>query len=649
MYVIDTWGGAVSVGEAGIPDGALFTADQAAPAGPTLEFAPPDRVSVVVPTRNEAGSVGELLRRLAATGAAAHVRFEVIIVDDSDDDTTAVVEAVASRLAVPSGFSVQVIRREPGQRTHCLSGAVVCGLAAASGRWVVVMDGDLQHPPEVIVDLLHEARHRQATLVVASRYATPDASQCSSLSWSRRAVSRSSAVVARALFPRRLARITDPMSGFFLVERQRLELARLRPEGFKIQLEILATHPELTIAEVPFVFAPRRSGTSKASYRQGVAYGHQLAALWLRGSRRQALVTHHYDIHGLFRVRSDRALPELARMRVTSPTGPPDLVVRVGGLLDVGVGETLDLTGDRPVACYRERAGFAIDVIAGASRMEVRVSPFVARSPHVLYTNVVEPILRWKLVERGCVLVHAACFAREDEAWLLTARTDTGKTTTMLKLLGRLPVEFLSDDLTLLSPDGEVLTYAKPLTISAHTVHALGATELLRSERMALKLQSRVHSREGRRAAFLLTRHRLPVASLNAVVQRLVPPPKYHVERLVPGVVLGTRSHVAGLLIIERGGSGEVGLATADALEILLANCDDAYGFPPYATLEHMLLAMSPEDLRAKERELIERALASVPACLLRSESLDWAERIPSVLAAWSGEPPAAVVSTTAS
>ena len=227
----------------------------------------------------------------------------------------------------------------------------------------------------------------------------------------------------------------------------------------------------------------------------------------------------------------------------------------------------------------------------------------------MLYTNVVEPILRWKLVERGCVLVHAACFAQNGNAWLLTARTDTGKTTTMLKLLAQLPVEFLSDDLTLLTPDGEVLTYPKPLTISRHTVHALGATDLVRSERLALKAQSRLHSREGRRAAFLLTRHRLPVASLNAVVQRLVPPPKYHVERLVPGVALGTRSHVAGLLIIERGGTGETALPAAEALAILLANCDDAYGFPPYATLEHMLLAMSPEDLRAKERELIQRAL----------------------------------------
>ena len=639
----------MNVGEADMSRGAIDLADQVERAGTLrIDSGFAGRVSVVVPTRNEEGCIGELLARLAATGAAARTAFEVIIVDDSDDATAARARAAAADAEVRRHVTVDIIRRDPRQRTHGLSGAVVRGLAAATGRWVVVMDGDLQHPPEVIVDLLRAAHDHRASLVVASRYLTSDTSRCASLSWPRRAVSHSCVMVARALFPRRLAKITDPMSGFFLVERERLELARLRPEGFKIQLEILATHPQLTIAEVPFTFAPRQSGSSKASYRQGVAYGHQLAVLRLRGTGARMPVAHHYDIHGLFRLRSDRMLPELARMRVESPTGPPDLIVEVGGLLKVGPGETLDLTGDRPVACYRERAGFAIDVTACLGRMEVHVSPFVARSPHVLYTNVVEPILRWKLVERGCVLVHAACFAQDGNAWLLTARTDTGKTTTMLKLLGQLPVEFLSDDLTLLTPDGEVLTYPKPLTISAHTVHALGATDLVRGERLALKAQSRLHSREGRRAAFLLTRHRLPVASLNAVVQRLVPPPKYHVERLVPGVALGTRSHVAGLLIIERGGTGETALPAAEALAILLANCDDAYGFPPYATLEHMLLAMSPEDLRAKERELIQRALGSTPACLLRSECLDWAERIPSVLAAWSDRS-SAVVSVTAS
>ena len=164
------------------------------------------------------------------------------------------------------------------------------------------------------------------------------------------------------------------------------------------------------------------------------------------------------------------------------------------------------------------------------------VSPFVARSPHVLYTNVVEPILRWQLVGLGYALVHAACFADGDDAFLVTARTDTGKTTTMLKVLDGSDLRFVSDDLVIMSPDGVVRSFPKPLTISVHTVHALRDTMLTLGERLALIPQSRVHSREGRRLAFWLTKHRLPVASINALIQLVIPPPKYHVQRLVRDV-----------------------------------------------------------------------------------------------------------------
>ena len=92
----------------------------------------------------------------------------------------------------------------------------------------------------------------------------------------------------------------------------------------------------------------------------------------------------------------------------------------------------------------------------------------------------------------------------------------------------------------------------------------------------------------------------------------------------------------SGLLIIQRGGIGEERLPTSEALEILIENCDDAYGFPPYTTLERLLHALSGEDLRAKERRLMNEALGRHPAIVLRSETLDWAERIPDVLSEWA-------------
>jgi hypothetical protein len=638
-----------------------LTGDQRGPLKLTAGIQSPacdDSVTIVVPTKNERENIGELLWRLASLAAAMDTRFHVIVIDDSDDDTAEEAVRLGAELSAPGRFSVAAIHRPAGERRDGLSGAAVCGLRAATSRWVVIMDGDLQHPPEVIGDLVATARTNHASMVVASRHVANERTgtrpaaevEQRGLSAGRWVLSGVCAVSAHAVFPGRLARITDPMSGFFLVDREVIDLDRLRPEGFKIQLEILATHPEIEVREVPFTFAPRLGGKSKASGRHALAYWHQLAVLRVNGRRRAQGGRYHYDVHGVFRIDSAQPLPELSKLRVPAPAGPPDLVVDVGGLADMPAGESVDLTTAVPVTCYRERSGFGVDVAAHADRLAVRVSPFVAHSPHVLYTNVVEPILRWKLVERGYVLVHAACFARDGRAWLLTARTDTGKTMTMLKMLERAPVSFLSDDLTLLSPDGGVLTYPKPLTISAHTVHALRTTDLTRLERLGLKVQSRLHSREGRQLAFLLTKYHLPTASINAVIQRLVPPPKYHVERLVPGVQLGTTAKVEGLIIIQRGGTGEQSLGSGEALEILLENCDDAYGFPPYETLERMLFGLSSDDLRSRERELIEAALGSLPSCLMRSETLDWAERIPAILESWEAtEEPAVVVPTAAS
>ena len=70
--------------------------------------------------------------------------------------------------------------------------------------------------------------------------------------------------------------------------------------------------------------------------------------------------------------------------------------------------------------------GFGVEISQVGERIEVIASPLLQRSPHVLYTNVVEPILRWTFASKGYALVHAACFADGDHAVMLTARTDTG-------------------------------------------------------------------------------------------------------------------------------------------------------------------------------------------------------------------------------
>jgi putative flippase GtrA len=365
------------------------------------------------------------------------------------------------------------------------------------------------------------------------------------------------------------------------------------------------------------------------------------AWIWAHG---EACRRAQYNIHGIVTVASDTRLPELERFRVAALDGAPTIDVRLGRVRRRSVEERREQADER--ITYREwpgSFGFAAEIERVDDRMEILASRGLRLSPHVLYTNVVEPVLRWTFAAKDHALVHAACIANRGEGFLITAQTDTGKTTTILKTLDNLPWSFLSDDLVLLSPAGRLLTYPKPLTISRHTAHAVSAPLLSWFERTALILQSRLHSRSGRRVGMALDRRGIPTATLNAIVQAIIPPPKYHVDRLVPGVDMAQEARLQGLVIIQRGGNGYVTLDPDEAVEILLANCEDAYGFPPYGVIAPFLQRHNGTDLRAVERSIIQHALEGVPATLVRSETMDWWQRLPGVLGEFAERGPSPV------
>ncbi len=340
-----------------------------------------------------------------------------------------------------------------------------------------------------------------------------------------------------------------------------------------------------------------------------------------------------YDIHGVLTVASDADLPELAAFRVDSLAGAATIEVEVGRLERPRALRLNGLFGATLRYTEMGNAGFAAEISVN-DRVHVRATPLLARSPHVLYTNLVEPILRWQFVKHGYALVHGACVVHGDAAFIITARTDTGKTTTILKLLDARPeYTFLSDDLTLVSPDGSMHAYPKPLTISNHTLHAVKRHRLNLRERATLPIQSRLHSRSGRRIAFLLSRLRLPAATLNAVVQAVIPPPKYPVQRLVPGVRIASPAKLRGVIVIHRYSDSFDWLGPQDTIDIVLANTEDAYGFPPYHAIEDFLLRAMPGNLRAGERETLTNALAGVPAAMISSTTYNWADGIPRLMA----------------
>ncbi len=233
-------------------------------------------LSVVIPTRNEAANAPELVRQLA--GVLGGITSEVIFVDDSDDATAQALEETArtTRLAV------SVLHREGVERRGGLSTAVVTGIKAATGQYVLIMDADLQHPTAMIPHLVAKAQECGADIVIASRN-VPGGSDEGLGSSSRRVISWGAKWMVKVLFFRTLRRVTDPLSGYFIARRDVLVDASLRPMGFKILLDVLVRADHSRVEELPLRFAPRAGGASKATLGQGRQFlAHVATLFWAR-------------------------------------------------------------------------------------------------------------------------------------------------------------------------------------------------------------------------------------------------------------------------------------------------------------------------------------------------------------------------------
>ncbi len=235
-------------------------------------------VSVVVPTRNEAANVGPLVARLAETLKDVEGGWELLFVDDSDDGTPGAVDALAGH-----GWPVGLLHRPPGARPGGLGGAVQAGFARVKGTVIVVMDADLQHPPEVVPALVAPVLAGAAALVAGSRYVWAGGADGLSGPW-RHVVSRSCRLLVHVLVPPSRA-LQDPLGGLFALHRSLLDGVDLRPEGYKILLEVVVRARPARVGNVGFDFAPRHSGSSKATAREGMLFFKHLARLVVAARR----------------------------------------------------------------------------------------------------------------------------------------------------------------------------------------------------------------------------------------------------------------------------------------------------------------------------------------------------------------------------
>jgi dolichol-phosphate mannosyltransferase len=230
------------------------------------------RLSLAIPTLNEAENIGELVARLVRLlepelGDA----YELIVVDDDSSDRT---WEIALNL-VATYPRLRVIRRQ-GERG--LGSAVIRAWQVARGEVLGVMDADLQHPPEANLELL-AVIERGADLAVASRHV--EGGGLSDWSLFRRLASRGAQLLGLLLLPGVLGRISDPMSGYFMLRRSALEGIELHPVGYKILIEVVARARIRWIDEVGYVFRERTDGKSKVTASIYLQYLQHLARLRL--------------------------------------------------------------------------------------------------------------------------------------------------------------------------------------------------------------------------------------------------------------------------------------------------------------------------------------------------------------------------------
>ena len=698
---------------------------------------PQPAISVIVPTRNEADNIRPLLARIAA--ATRGLAVEALFVDDSTDDTAVTIARLAPECDVP----VRVLARPPAERDG-LSGAVVAGLRAAAGDWVCVMDADLQHPPETIPQLWEQAQKTGADMVVGSRRG--DVIGPLGLSRMRSLTSKSLTILARMLFPRLLKNVSDPLTGLFLVRKTAVDVDALRPDGFKILLEILIRCPDLYVSEIHFDFAPRHEGQSKADFQEGMRFFRQLVRLrvtvnphlvrfaatavsgilvnivllalllrgglrplvagvlvaevlwiwmfvwserwvfreraqagagrrfwadfavtqlvlaliylplmWLLAGRlgvpvqlanlggillvslvryglseqwiwhRRSMVwqqeTTYYNLHDLLTLESQVPLDDLAHFAVAQRPEQIDVHVRVDRQ-----GTPSAVPGGISYDERMGRFGFGLTVLPG-DYTEIVVSPLLDSSRAFLFTNVIEPVLRWRLVRKGAVLASAAAVARDGRALLVAGRADMGPD------LGRLCVahayRFLSDDKVIVARDGTVYSYPKPVTIGPRAVDGRGSRLRTRA-RLGVFGQRLLYSQGVRRLGLWLSRHELPAATLNTYLQRAIPQPKYPLDRVVAGVRLGERARVRALWLA--GGGGEA-LDTAVAATRLLPQ-DTTAGFQPNPLLAEKLSQWQGRDLRREEHAILTDALRGCAIRPLQDGGGEWWQQMTAVAAA---------------
>ena len=211
------------------------------------------QVAIIVPVLNEADNIEPFFEEL--TKSLTNYDWEVIFVDDKSNDGTQ--EAIGRLAAAKS--NIRLLQRF-GRHGH--ASACIEGMCSTCAHLLAVMDADLQHDPALLPRMVSILESKRYNLVIGSRYL--QGGNVGDWSQRRKRYSRAATVATQLVLGR--IEITDPMSGFFMMDRV-LFLAHVEDlcgKGFKILLDILSTaKKDVRAVEFPYNFRSRVRGTSK--------------------------------------------------------------------------------------------------------------------------------------------------------------------------------------------------------------------------------------------------------------------------------------------------------------------------------------------------------------------------------------------------
>lgn len=348
--------------------------------------------------------------------------------------------------------------------------------------------------------------------------------------------------------------------------------------------------------------------------------------IWTRGLMMRPRTNLYYDIHGLLTVASQIPLNDLGHFQVPAPPDRIDLQLRV---------DRHGTPSRVPAAvCYDEqlgRFGFGLTVLPG-EYSEIIVSPLLESSPSFLYTNVVEPVLRWMFIGRGFSLARAGGIQMvggndATPALLITGQPDMSYG--LSRLCEKGDYGFMGDDRVLLGRDRRVYSFPKPVTANREMLPDEVRTP---QASVALRLQRLLYSRPIRHLGLFLGERHLPAATVNTYLQRIIPQPKYPFDLLVANASYGDRATPATLIFQERGDGTIAPLALEKAVDHLLEPGERAFGFRPYPLLIDELARWGGRNWAEEERAILRAGLSGCRMLHWRYGSDRWWDELTAII-----------------